>query len=456
MMRRGAVWALLLAPLLLAAATPPAPSPTASGAAATGAAVAPAAAPAGVGREVLLLTIDGIINPATASFIAEGIAAAQARGAAAVVIELDTPGGLLESTKIIVKDLLGAPLPVLVYVGPSGAGAASAGVFVTMAAHIAAMAPGTTIGAAHPVGGQGEDIGGTLGEKVENFTAALSRSIAEQRGRNVEWAEKAVRKSVSATEREAVKLKVVDFIADSIADVLAQASGRSVEVRGARLTLALGGATVVPFEMRIGQRLLDFLAHPNIAYLLMMAGLLGLYVEFTNPGVIFPGVAGVIALVLALAALQLMPVNWAGVALIGLGVAMLVAEAFLPTFGVVGVGGLVAFVLGSLLLFDTPGAVLRVDRGLIAGAAVTLGGFALVVGWLVVRTQRRRSTVGAEGMLGEIGEVRRAADVGRGLKVFVHGEYWDAVSDDALAAGEAVEVLAVDGLRLRVRRRRAH
>ena len=456
MMRRGAVWALLLAPLLLAAATPPAPSPTASGAAATGAAVAPAAAPAGVGREVLLLTIDGIINPATASFIAEGIAAAQARGAAAVVIELDTPGGLLESTKIIVKDLLGAPLPVLVYVGPSGAGAASAGVFVTMAGHIAAMAPGTTIGAAHPVGGQGEDIGGTLGEKVENFTAALSRSIAEQRGRNVEWAEKAVRKSVSATEREAVKLKVVDFIADSIADVLAQASGRSVEVRGARLTLALGGATVVPFEMRIGQRLLDFLAHPNIAYLLMMAGLLGLYVEFTNPGVIFPGVAGVIALVLALAALQLMPVNWAGVALIGLGVAMLVAEAFLPTFGVVGVGGLVAFVLGSLLLFDTPGAVLRVDRGLIAGAAVTLGGFALVVGWLVVRTQRRRSTVGAEGMLGEIGEVRRAADVGRGLKVFVHGEYWDAVSDDALAAGEAVEVLAVDGLRLRVRRRRAH
>ncbi|MEO8605651.1 MAG: NfeD family protein [bacterium] len=443
-MRRWLPLALLLAPLLMAAtAVPPSPTavPTANGAAASGA-----------GREVLLLTVDGIINPATASFIAEGISAAQARGAAALVIELDTPGGLLESTKIIVKDLLGAPLPVLVYVAPSGAGAASAGVFVTMAAHIAAMAPGTTIGAAHPVGGQGENIGGTLGEKIENFTAALSRSIAEQRGRNVEWAEKAVRKSVSATEREAVKLKVVDFIATSVEDVLVQASGRTVEVRGVRTTLALGGATIVPFEMRVGQRLLDFLANPNIAYLLLMAGLLGLYVEFTNPGVIFPGVAGTIALLLALAALQLMPVNWAGVALIGLGVAMLVAEAFLPTFGVVGVGGLVAFVLGSLLLFNTPGAVLRVDRGLIAGAAATLGGFALVVGWLVVRTQRGRSSVGAEGMLGEIGEVKRAADAGRGLKVFVHGEYWDATTEDALAVGEPIEVLAVEGLRLRVRR----
>jgi len=439
--RRAALLALL-APLLLAAQ--PTPNPTATA----------AAAPSGVGREVLLLTIDGVINPATADFIADGIAAAQARAAAAVVIELDTPGGLLESTKIIVKDLLGAPLPVIVYVAPSGAGAASAGVFVTMAAHIAAMAPGTTIGAAHPVGGQGEDIGGTLGEKVENFTAALSRSIAEQRGRNVDWAEKAVRKSVSVTEREAVKLKIIDFVADSVPDVLVQASGRSVDVNGVSTALALSGATVLPFEMRVSQRLLNFLAHPNIAYLLMLAGMLGLYVELTSPGVIFPGVAGVIALVLALAAMQLMPVNWAGVALIGLGAAMLVAEMFLPTFGVVGVGGLVAFVLGSLLLFDTPEAALQVDRGLIAGAAVTVGAFAIVVAWLVVRAQRARSTVGAEGMLGEIGEVRRAGEPGGRTKVFVHGEYWDAVSDDAVATGDAIEVLAVDGLRLRVRRHR--
>jgi membrane-bound serine protease (ClpP class) len=443
MPRRGALLLALLVPCLVAAASPT-PAPTAT-----------AAAVSGNGRDVLLLSVDGVINPATADFIADGIKAAQARGAAALLIELDTPGGLLESTKIIVKDLLGAPLPVIVYVAPSGAGAASAGVFVTMAAHLAAMAPGTTIGAAHPVGGQGEDIGGTLGEKIENFTAALSRSIAEQRGRNVEWAEKAVRKSVSVTEREAVKLKIVDFVADTVADVLVQANGHVVDVNGTRTTLGLSGATVVPFEMRLSQRFLNFLAHPNIAYLLMLAGLLGLYVEFTSPGVIFPGVAGVIALVLALAAMQLMPVNWAGVALIGLGVAMLIAEMFLPTFGVVGVGGLVAFVLGSLFLFDTPEAALQVDRGLIAGAAVTVGAFALLVAWLVLRVQRRPSMVGAEGMLGEIGEVRRDSETSGRVKVFVHGEYWDAVSDERLAAGDPIEVLAVDGLRLRVRRYRS-
>lgn len=434
--------------LALAAGARPTPSAT----------VAPTAAPqaeatSGVGRVVYHLQVDGVINPATASYVEEGLAAAHEAGAAALLLELDTPGGLLESTKLIVKDLLGAPLPVIVYVAPRGAGAASAGVFVTMAGHVAAMAPGTTIGAAHPVGGQGEDIGGDMGEKLENAVAALSRSIAEQRGRNVEWAEEAVRKSVSITEREAVKLNVVDFIAESAADALVQASGRTVQVRGEPVDLALGGAELTPFEMRIGQKVLNFLAHPNIAYLLMMAGLLGLYVEFTNPGVIFPGVAGAIALILALAALQMLPVNWAGLALIVLGVAMLIAEVFLPTFGVVGVGGLVAFVLGSLLLFDTPDAAIRVDRSLIAGAAVTLGGFALVIGVLVVRTQRQRSSVGAEGMVGAIGEVRRAE--GERVKVFVHGEYWDATSAEALAAGDAVEVVAVEGLRLRVRRRAA-
>jgi len=439
----GWLLAAVLPALVLAASAKPTPSPT-------GAVASPAPA-AAAGAEVLHLQIDGVINPATVSYISEGLAEAQARNAVALLIELDTPGGLLESTKLIVKDLLGAPRPVLVYVGPSGAGAASAGVFVTMAGNIAAMAPGTTIGAAHPVSGGGEDVEGDMGEKLENFVVALSRSIAEQRGRNVEWAEKAVRKSVSITEREAVKLKVVDFVADSVADVLVQASGRTVQVGGKPVTLALAGATIAPFDMRIGQKVLNFLAHPNIAYLLMMAGLLGLYVEFTNPGVIFPGVAGAIALILALAALQLLPVNWAGLALIVLGVAMLIAEVFLPTFGVVGVGGMVAFVLGSLLLFDTPDAAIRVDRGLIFGAAATLGSFALVIGWLVVRTQRQPSSVGAEGMVGEVGEVRRVDANGR-LKVFVHGEYWEAVSDDALAIGEAVEVVAVDGLRVRVRR----
>jgi membrane-bound serine protease (ClpP class) len=221
------------------------------------------------------------------------------------------------------------------------------------------------------------------------------------------------------------------------------------------VVLDTAGAAVEPYEMRLRQRLLDLIANPNVAYLLMMAGLLGLYVEFTNPGVVFPGVAGAICLLLAMAALQVLPINYTGLALIGLGAAMLVAEAFLLSFGVLGVGGIVAFVLGSLLLFDTPDSTLRVDRGLIAGAALSLGAYSFVIGWLVVRTQRRPSSVGAEGMVGELGEVRRVLVPGHQVKVFVHGEYWDADTEDALEVGDTVEVAAVLGLRLRVRRRAA-
>ena len=434
------VWmALLFAPVLLAAtpvATPPAsPSPAAR-----------ASGP------VLQLTIDGTINAATVTYVRDGLRQAQARGAAALLIQLDTPGGLLESTRLIVKDILASPIPVIIYIAPSGGGATSAGVFITLAAHVAAMAPGTNIGAAHPVDGQGGNIEGTMGEKVENFAASLSRTIAEQRGRNVEWAEKAVRKSVSATEREAVKLKVVDFVATDVADVLAKANGRTVDVAGKPVVLALADAPVEPIPMRLGQKIFDFLANPNLAYLLFMAGLLGLYVEFTNPGLVFPGVAGVICLLIGLAALQMLPVNYAGLALLVLGVGMLVAETFLPSFGVVGIGGIVAFVLGSLLLFDTPDDALRVDRGLIAGTAVTLGAFILGLGWLVVGAHRRRPASGAEGMLGEIGQVRRVDAGGRRAKVFVHGEYWEADADEAVAVGDAVEVTAVEGLRVRIRR----
>lgn len=441
-MRRGIALVLLVAPLLVGAT----PAPTAT----------PVATPGAPPSAVLLLVVDGMINPATADYIREGIAAGAARGAAAVVVQLDTPGGLLESTKVIVKDMLGAPLPVLVYVAPSGAGAASAGVFVTMAANIAAMAPGTNIGAAHPVEAGGENIGGDMREKVENFAVSLGRTIAQQRGRNVEWAEKAVRDSVSVTEREAVQLHIVDFVADNLDDLLAKAQGRTVEIQGHPVVLNTAHAAVQRYEMRLRQRLLDLIANPNVAYLLMMAGMLGLYVEFTSPGVVFPGVAGAICLLLAAAALQVLPINYSGLGLIGLGAAMLVAEAFLPTFGVIGVGGIVAFVLGSLLLFDTPGSTVRIDRGLIAGVALTLGAFTAVVGWLVVRSQRRRSSVGAEGMVGERGRVRRVVVPARQVKVFVHGEYWDAETDEPLDVGDTIEVVAMSGLRLRVRRPAGH
>lgn len=434
-MRRAVAMLVALAPLLSAATPAPTASPTA----------ARASGP------VLRLTIDGTINPATVTYISEGLQAARERGAGALLIELDTPGGLLESTKLIVKDILAAPLPVIVYVAPSGGGATSAGVFITLAAHIAAMAPGTNIGAAHPVGGQGENIDGAMGEKVENFAASLARTIAEQRHRNVEWAEKAVRDSVSATETEAVKLKVVDFVAADVGAVLRQASGRTVEVGGQRVTLDLADATVEPFAMRVGQQVFNFLANPNIAYLLLMAGLLGLYVEFTNPGLLFPGVAGIICLIIGLAALQMLPVNYAGLALLGLGAAMLVAEVFLPSFGVLGVGGLVALVIGSLLLFDSPDQALYVDRGLIAGTATSLGLVSLAIGWLVVRAQRSQPTVGAEGMVGKVGEVRRVDAGGTRAKVFVHGEYWDASAEQRVTVGDLVEVTAVEGLRIRVR-----
>jgi membrane-bound serine protease (ClpP class) len=409
--------------------------------------------PPSTGARVLRIVIDGMINPASADYIIEAIETARLENARALVIEMDTPGGLLESTKDIVKDLLGAQVPVIVYVAPSGGGAISAGVFITIAAHVAVMAPGTTIGAAHPVGGGGEDIQGDMREKVENFAVSLSKSIAEQRGRNVEWAEKAVRESVSATETEALELKVIDLVATDLDDLLRQVQGREVDLAGRKTTIDVAGATVVTVEMRLRQKVLNVLANPNVAYLLMMAGILGLYVEFTNPGLVFPGVAGGICLLLGMTALQVLPINYGGLALIALGVALLVAELFLPTFGVVGVGGMVAFVLGSLLLFDTPESTVTVDPAIVFAAAGTLGAFSLIIGTLVVRAQRRQPALGLEGLIGKIGEARTPLRPGqRGGKVFVHGEYWNAESDEPIETGSTVEVVAVDGMRMRVRR----
>jgi membrane-bound serine protease (ClpP class) len=411
----------------------------------------PAEDPEAQEKLVDLIVVDAGINPATADFIHESLATAAHDGARALIIELDTPGGLLDSTKSMVKDLLGAPVPVIVYIAPSGAGAASAGVFVTMAAHIAAMAPGTNIGAAHPVGGQGEDIGGDMREKVENFTVSLSKTIAQERGRNVDWAEKAVRESVSVTEQEALKLHVIDLVAADLDDLLRQADGREVSIRGSKVKLDIAGAEIAHKDMRFKQKFLNILANPNIAYLLMMAGILGLYVEFTHPGVFFPGIAGGICLLLALTALQVLPINYSGLALLVLGIALLVSELFVPSFGILGVGGLVSFVLGSLLLFDTPGSNLTVDPNIVYAAAATFGGFTLLVSYLVVRSQRRKPMLGREGLIGEIGEVRQRIGEGGG-KIFVHGEYWNAAAAEPIEIGERAEVLAVEGIRLTVRR----
>jgi len=414
---------------------------------------------AAAGPALVRIVVDGAINPAVADFVHDAIVEAEAEQAPALVIQLDTPGGLLPSMRAIVKDVLGSRVPVIVYVAPSGAGAGSAGVFITMAAHVAAMAPGTNIGAAHPVGGGGEDIKGTLGKKIENDIASFSQSIAQRRGRNVEWAAKAVRESVSITSDEAAKTHVVDFVARDLADVVKQADGREVDVAGTKRRLALaatigpdGAVRVRTSEMRLSQRVLNALADPNVAYLLMMAGLLGLYVEFTHPGLSFPGIAGAISLLLAMAALHVLPVNTIGLGLLLLGAALLVAEAFLPTFGLAGVGGVVAFLLGSLFLFDTADTGVAVARSLVFGVGGSLAAVILVVGALVVRTRRSRPRTGSEGMVGEIGVVRERV-AGTGL-VAVRGEYWKAESDEPVDVGERVEVTAVHGLTLRVRRAR--
>jgi membrane-bound serine protease (ClpP class) len=396
------------------------------------------------------ISIDGSINPAVDDFIREAIVRAKSNGARALIIQLDTPGGLLTSTRTIVKEMLGAQVPIMVWVGPSGAGAGSAGVFITMAAHIAAMAPGTNIGAAHPVAGGGQEVKGVMGEKIENFTASFGETIAQKRGRNTEWAIQAVRKSVAITEKEALKKNVVDIVARDVDDLLKQAHGRIVDLDGKKQELNLKGARVVRYEMTVKQRVLNTIADPNIAYLLMMAGILGLYMEFSHPGVIFPGVAGAICLLLAFAALQLLPINYTGLALMALGIALLVGEAFFPSFGVLGVGGMIALALGSLLLFDTATADFGVDKSIVFTAVGTVGAFVLAVSYLVFHTQKAKPTMGLEGLVGAVGEVR--GQLSPAGQIFVHGEYWNARADGEIGVGEKVRVVGYEGLCLKVSR----
>jgi membrane-bound serine protease (ClpP class) len=396
-----------------------------------------------------LIVIDGSINPAVDDFIRESIAGAKSNGARALIIQLDTPGGLLSSTRTIVKEILGAPVPVIVYVAPSGAGAGSAGVFITLSAHIAAMAPGTNIGAAHPVASGGQEVKGVMGEKIENFTASFSETIARQRGRNAEWAIQAVRKSVSITEKEALKLNVIDIVAKDIDDLLKQSDGRKVDLDGRLQTLSVKDAKVIRHEMNLKDRVINIIADPNIAYLLLMAGILGLYMEFSHPGVIFPGVAGAVCLILALISLQVLPFNYAGLFLIVLGVALLIGEAFVPSFGVLGIGGVISLALGSFLLFDTQNSDLGVDRSIVFTGVATLASFVFAISYLVYRSQKSKPTLGWEGLLGQIGEVK--ARLNPAGKVFVHGEYWNAEADAEVDVGEKVEVVGYQGMSLKVR-----
>jgi membrane-bound serine protease (ClpP class) len=404
---------------------------------------------------VSTLEVDGVISPVTVRLVAAGIARARAEQAEALVIQLDTPGGLERSMRSVVRDMLNSPVPVVVYVSPTGARAASAGAFITLAAHVAAMAPATNIGAAHPVAAGGGSIDKESMRKIENDAAAFIRTVARERGRNVEWAERAVRASVSATEREAVQLGIVDLIADSVPDLLRRIDGRQVKTVRGVVTLHTRDAVVRPVEIGARDRFLAIITDPNVAYVLLMLGMLGLFFELASPGAVVPGVIGGISLILAFFAFQTLPINWAGLLLILFGIVLLIAEIKIASHGVLTIGGIIAIVLGSVMLVNTPELPLRVSWTVIVPVvAVTAGMFVFAVS-AGVRAQLSRPTTGTAGLLHEVGVAKTPLDPAG--QVLVHGELWTAVAEPpAIAAGERVRVVAVEGLRLRVERAPGH
>jgi membrane-bound serine protease (ClpP class) len=400
---------------------------------------------------VATLELDGVITPVTVRLVALALERARADGAAALVILLDTPGGLERSMRSIVRDFLNSPVPVVVYVAPTGARAASAGAFLTLAAHVAAMAPATNIGAAHPVAAGGGQVDKESMRKIENDAAAFIRSVARERGRNAEWAEKAVRSSVSATEREALRLGIIDLVADSLPDLLERIDGREVRTATGPVVLRTRGAVVRPIEIGWRDRFLALITDPNVAYVLLMLGMLGLFFELANPGVILPGVIGGIALILAFFAFQSLPINWAGLLLILFGIVLLIAEIKVVSHGVLTIGGVIAILLGSMMLVNTAELPLRVSWTVILPVVATVAGIFVFAVSAGVRAQLRRPATGAEGLVAETGVARTALDPEG--QVMVRGEIWRAVAEPpGIAAGERVRVLAMDGLTLRVTR----
>ena len=398
---------------------------------------------------ILLATYDGVINPVAAEYLQDALVSAQDSNAQALIIRLNTPGGLDTSMRLIIKDITGATVPVVVYVSPSSGRAASAGVFITMAAHVATMAPGTNIGAAHPVAMGGGEMDNTMKEKVENDSVAYIKSIAEQRGRNVAWAEDAVRKSVSVTEREALKLKVIDLIADDVPGLLKQLDGRTISLQSGPTVLHTANAAVREFPMGVRLELLKTLIDPNIAYLLMTIGTIGIMAELYNPGAILPGIVGAISLILAFYSFQSLPVNYAGMLLFLLGIVFFILEATVTSYGLLAIGGVVAMLLGSMMLIKTDAEFLQISWAIILPVVALTAAFSLFMIGMGVRAMRRRPATGREEMVGLVGIVQTALTPHGQLAV--HGELWEAISDRPLQPGDKAEVIRVEGLRLYVK-----
>jgi len=439
-------------------------------------------------NQVYIIRIkDDTINPITADYIIKSIDKAYQDNSECLIVELDTPGGLLTSTRTIVKEILSSKIPVCIYIYPRGSRAGSAGVFITYASHIAAMAPSTNIGAAHPVSlGAGrrsiwdalrdlidsfskkdkeekgdkikkleKDIENTddvMADKILNDTVAFIKSIAKERNRNVEWAERSIRKSTSITEEEALKNNVIEIIAKDEGDLLKQLDGRIVKIDNKTIVLKTKDASIAYIDMNSRQRLLNVLANPNIAYILLLLGFYGLLHEVTHPGVGFPGVAGAICIILAFFSLQLLPTNYTGLALIFLAIILFIAEAKVPGFGLLTLGGIVCMILGSLILFESPYKIMRVSLMLVISSSLATAGITIFLVGAVVKAHKRRIISGKEGLIGEIGQAKTDIGVDKEGKVFVHGETWNAIAHEEIKTGEKIKVVKVEEMSLIVER----
>nr|WP_041355057.1 nodulation protein NfeD [Nitrosococcus halophilus] len=413
---------------------------------------------------VLLLDIQGVIGPAVSGYVQRAMERGGDKGAALIILRMDTPGGLDRAMRDIIRDILASPVPVVGYVAPSGARAASAGTYIMYASHIAAMAPATNLGAATPVQlpmgappspgeGEGKEEGQSsqeaMARKAINDAVAYIKGLAAQRGRNAEWAEQAVREAASLSAQEALELGVIDLVAADIPTLLKNLDGRTVSVAGGETTLRTTGMTITRVEPNWRDRLLAIIANPNVAYILMLVGVYGLIFELANPGFILPGVVGTISLLLALYAFQVLPISSAGLALMLLGIAFMVAEVFVPSFGALGVGGVIAFVIGSVILLDTDVPGYEISWPLIIAAALTSAAFLFVVLSLAIRSQQRPVVSGREQMVGAVGKVTGVS--GDTATVRLHGELWSAQGTEPITLGQRVRVTGLEGLRLKVK-----